>query len=213
LPTGGESKQPMAINLEMMKQLLAEFSEKEALTTEEIRAVQQQTKELEQRILQCQERLKLVSEDRVRINEMLGRYAGINGISGSSIPAPTAPPPVPKTERPPAPGPAPAVSKPAVVQPPPVPSVSAPPPPASSPAASPASFFEDMPPPPPPKAPEAPVPFASAHDLVSSLSAATESAPPPPAPAPEAPAAEGESDEHSDDTVKSINDALRGLFR
>jgi hypothetical protein len=211
----------MAINLEMMKQLLAEFSEKEALTTEEIRAVQQQTKELEQRILQCQERLKLVSEDRVRINEMMQRYAGVNGgTSARSLPSPsasTAPPPVPKAAAP-APGPAPAVSKPAVAQaPPPAPTVSSPPP-SAAPAQTP-NFFEDMPPPPPPKAPEAPVPFTSALDLVSSL--ATESSPPAPAPAapaapapaPEPPAAAEEHDEHGDDTVKSINDALRGLFR
>jgi len=210
----------MAINLEMMKQLLAEFSEKEALTTEEIRAVQEQTKELEQRIMQCHERLKLVSEDKVRISEMMKRYAGVNGLSSTPSSSPVSAP-APKPERPtPSLGPTPAVSKPAVVQaPPPVPTVSSPPSsasPAANPAASPPSFFEDMPPPPPPKAPDAPVPFASAHDLVSSLSAATEPASPAPAPAPapEPPATPAEEhDEHADDTVKSINDALRGLFR
>lgn len=87
------------MNLEMMKQLLAEFSEKEALTTEEIKAIQQQSVELEARIQKCRAKLKTVSGDKIKIEEMRQRYAVLtNGQKRSEntvgVTRPSAPPPV-----------------------------------------------------------------------------------------------------------------------
>jgi hypothetical protein len=227
----------MTINLEMMKQLLQEFAEKEALTNEEIKVVEEQRLELEGRIRKCQDRLRLVSEDKVKISEMMKRYVGagaLNGARSVSAPAPMqnrAPvTPVPSEAPQPRPGrraadasanmqpqaaPAPAplpVPEPAFRAPEPV----APPPPAASAALSPSHFFDE--PPAPPPAPE-PQPFASAQDLVGSLANAAPAEQPPAPPPVEAPPAAvsnepGAADEPApDDTVKSINDALRGLFR
>jgi len=91
------------MNLEMMKQLLQEFAEKEALTTEEIKAIQQQSQELELRIQKCRARLEKVSQDKHKIDEMRTRYAGTGngarrsenfaGVTRSQAPA--APPPAP----------------------------------------------------------------------------------------------------------------------
>lgn len=65
----------MPINPEMLKQLLDEFVEKEAVTREEINVVQQQIEELELRVVESKERLKLVGADRDKINTMMERYA------------------------------------------------------------------------------------------------------------------------------------------
>src|SRR5262245_54310439 len=64
------------INLDVMKQLLQEFVEKETLASEEIKVVQQQIDELEGRIKGCREKLKIVNEDREKIMAMAQRYAG-----------------------------------------------------------------------------------------------------------------------------------------
>lgn len=64
-----------------MKQLLQEFVEKEALVVEESKVVQQQIEELEGRIQGCREKLKTVSEDKEKITAMQGRYAGGLGLS------------------------------------------------------------------------------------------------------------------------------------
>jgi hypothetical protein len=62
------------INLEVMKQLLQEFVEKETLAAEEIKVVQQQIEELEQRAHTCRDKLKTVTEDREKIAAMMQRY-------------------------------------------------------------------------------------------------------------------------------------------
>jgi hypothetical protein len=78
----------MTINLEMLKQLLQEFAVRETLTTEEIKAVDQQSAELKLRIEECRVRLQAISEDKQRIEEMRRRYreaAGVgNGVSVNS---------------------------------------------------------------------------------------------------------------------------------
>jgi len=226
----------------MMKQLLQEFAEKEALTNEEIKVVEEQRVELEGRILKCQDRLRLVSEDKVKISEMMQRYVGagaLNGARSSSAPRPmqnrSPVTPVPVEAPQPRPGRRAADASasmqpqaaPPVAAPPPArtpapeqalraPQPVAPPPPAASAALSPSHFFDE--PAPPPPAPE-PKPFASAQDLVGGLTGAAPAEQPPVPPPLEAPPAAasnepGASDEPApDDTVKSINDALRGLFR
>jgi hypothetical protein len=77
----------MTINLEMMKQLLQEFVEREALTTEEIKAVEQQSQELGARIEKCRDRLRRVSEDKQKIEAMRQRYAGIKSGGNGSLSA------------------------------------------------------------------------------------------------------------------------------
>jgi hypothetical protein len=66
------------MKIEMMKQLMQEFAEKESMTAEEIKAVQQQSQELELRIQKCKAKLLLVSEDKVKIAEMMQRYSSQN---------------------------------------------------------------------------------------------------------------------------------------
>jgi hypothetical protein len=63
------------INVEMMKQLLEEFTEKEALTGEEIKVIEQQVANLNERIEACHDKLKNLSEDRERLAAMSSRYA------------------------------------------------------------------------------------------------------------------------------------------
>src|SRR5947207_965018 len=65
-----------SINTDVMKQLLDEFSEKQALCSEEINAIEQQIIELQQRIPMLHEKLSVVSQDRTKIEEMMNRYAG-----------------------------------------------------------------------------------------------------------------------------------------
>lgn len=62
------------INLEMIKQLLQEFVDKEAVTAEEINVVQQQVQELEARIPRCREKLQLISSDKAKLLSMAQRY-------------------------------------------------------------------------------------------------------------------------------------------
>jgi len=66
------------INLEMMKQLLEEFSEKEALTTEEINVIEKEIVTLEERIDFCRNKLKNLSTDKDKLNAMKERYASGN---------------------------------------------------------------------------------------------------------------------------------------
>ncbi|MBI4533665.1 MAG: hypothetical protein HY711_06925 [Candidatus Melainabacteria bacterium] len=65
-----------SINPELLKQMLDEFSEKEALAAEEINVIEQQLQELDQQITSCRTRLDLVSQDRERVWAMKERYAG-----------------------------------------------------------------------------------------------------------------------------------------
>jgi hypothetical protein len=86
------------MNLEMMKQLLLEFSEREALTTEEIKAIQQQSQELELRIQKCRAKLATVSQDKQKIDAMRQRYSGLgNGQKRSENLAGVMRPPTPPT--------------------------------------------------------------------------------------------------------------------
>ena len=196
-------------SLEMLKKLLDEFAEKEAHTVEEINVVNQQIADLETRVATARTRQAGIAGDRERLNEMKAHYAG-----GA----------ITRSERAPAPGgvplpmqtPQPISAPPASVMPPAPPQQIVAPPPAPAPVAA---------------AVETPKP--NRFDLLDLFSpnentpepvveqqAAPQPAPPPapvpappPAPAP-APVAAAESPkEEEDDTVKSINDALRGLFR
>ena len=65
----------MAINPEMLKQLLEEFEEKQAVTAEEINEIERQIGELEQRIEESKVRLTEVAKDREKISMMKDRYA------------------------------------------------------------------------------------------------------------------------------------------
>lgn len=64
------------INVDMMKQLLQEFDEKEALTAEEIKVIEEQITELETRITTCRDRLQNLNEDKDRLAAMMSRYTG-----------------------------------------------------------------------------------------------------------------------------------------
>jgi hypothetical protein len=191
-------------SLEMLKKLLDEFAEKEAHTREEINVVTQQIVELEQRAESARTRQLGIAGDRDRLNEMKGHYAGgaiaRRAAAGGGVPLPVqTPQAIPAAAMPPAP-----------------PQQAAPPPP----------------PAPAPAAVEAP-PKPNRFDLLDLFSPnegtpepvieqqpAAQPAPQPapaaaPQPAPAAPAAAAPESpkEEEDDTVKSINDALRGLFR
>jgi hypothetical protein len=196
-------------SLEMLKKLLDEFAEKEAHTREEINVVTQQIAELEKRSEAARTRQMGIAGDRDKLNEMKAHYAGgaiaRRAASGGGVPLPLqTPQPMPAS---------------AIPSAPPQPAATAAPPPAPpQPAAAP------PPPQPAPAAAEAPKP--NRFDLLDLFSPneatpepAAEAQPaaqpaPAPAPAPAAAAAPAESPkEEEDDTVKSINDALRGLFR
>jgi hypothetical protein len=62
------------INLEMMKQLLEEFSEKEALTTEEITIIENEITSLEERVIYCRNKLQNLGADKERLTAMKERY-------------------------------------------------------------------------------------------------------------------------------------------
>ena len=77
------------INLEMMKQLLEEFSEKEALTTEEINVIGKEIVSLEQRVGICRNKLQNLGADKEKLTAMKERY-----ISGKFPPPIRAPLPI-----------------------------------------------------------------------------------------------------------------------
>lgn len=64
-----------SINPEMLKQLLSEFEEKQAVCVEEINAITEQITELEKRITDSKERLSSVARDKEKIVLMKQRYA------------------------------------------------------------------------------------------------------------------------------------------
>jgi hypothetical protein len=66
------------INLEMMKQLLQEFSEKEALTTEEINVIEKEITTLEERAKTCHSRLQNLDLDKEKLHAMKERYVSGN---------------------------------------------------------------------------------------------------------------------------------------
>jgi hypothetical protein len=184
-------------SLEMLKKLLDEFAEKEAHTSEEINVVAQQITELEQRAKSARTRQLGIAGDRDQLNEMKAHYAGgaiaRRPAAGGGVPLPMQTPQ--------------AIPTPAMPPTPPQPAA---------------------PPPPAPVAIEAP-PKPNRFDLLDLFSPndgmpepvveqqpAAQPAPQPapvPQPAPAAAAAPESPKEEEDDTVKSINDALRGLFR
>lgn len=63
------------MNPELLKQLLAEFEEKQAVTTEEINEIEKQIEELRARIELSRDRLKEVERDREKVGAMKARYA------------------------------------------------------------------------------------------------------------------------------------------
>jgi hypothetical protein len=72
------------INVEMMQKLLQEFTDKETLTGEEIKVIEEQVHELEGRIGMCRERLQNLNEDKDRLAQMMSRYVGNANPSSSS---------------------------------------------------------------------------------------------------------------------------------
>lgn len=64
----------VAINPEMLKELLEEFTEKEQVNFEEMNAINQQIGELEKRIESSKEKLSSITTDRDRIQSMRERY-------------------------------------------------------------------------------------------------------------------------------------------
>ncbi|MBZ0186868.1 MAG: hypothetical protein K8F91_11535 [Candidatus Obscuribacterales bacterium] len=64
------------IDSEKLKALLDDFTEKEAVTREEINEIENQISELEQRIISSRERLLEVSKDIEKVEVMKSRYAG-----------------------------------------------------------------------------------------------------------------------------------------
>ncbi|PWT95647.1 MAG: hypothetical protein C5B53_11090 [Candidatus Melainabacteria bacterium] len=189
------------INLDVMKQLLQEFVEKEALASEEVKVVQQQIEELEGRIRACQDKLKVVSEDKQQISAMLQRYAGGMGLSpmGAQVLMSS--------------GSKPAASAPHV---------------ASSPAAGAGNLAQSVAETHPSGSAKADSASKAGtgkllDGILSQASQPSESAATNPAPAtptekpgePEEGGAKAEEsgEETPEDAVKSINDALRGLFR
>jgi hypothetical protein len=186
-------------SLEMLKKLLDEFAEKEAHTREEINVVTQQIAELEQRAESARTRQLGISGDRDKLNEMKAHYAGgaiarRAAAGGGGVPLPVqTPQAMPVAAMPPAP-----------------PQPVAPPPPPPSPAQAAVEA--------PPKPNRFDLldlfsPNEGAPEPVVEQQPAAQPAPPPaPQPAPAAAAPESPKEEE-DDTVKSINDALRGLFR
>jgi hypothetical protein len=190
------------INLDVMKQLLQEFMEKEALASEEVKVVQQQIEELEGRIKACQDKLKVVSEDKQQINAMLQRYAGGMGLAPVGSQAPLSS------------GARPAVTSPAQVANP------------SGQTASATNLSQALAEANAPSVGKAEAGKAGAGKLLDGILSGAQpvesaSANPPPAQAAEKPAESEENankteetgEETPEDAVKSINDALRGLFR
>ncbi|MDR3614859.1 MAG: hypothetical protein P4L53_14970 [Candidatus Obscuribacterales bacterium] len=194
-------------SLEMLKKLLDEFAEKEAHTREEINVVTQQIAELEQRAESARTRQQGIAGDRDKLNEMKAHYAGgaiaRRAAAGGGVPLPVqTPQAIPAATMPPAP--------PQPVAPPP-------PPPA------PAQAVVEAPPKPnrfdlldlfsPNEGAPEPVVEQQPAAQPAPQPAPTPTPAPQPAPAPAAAAAPESPKEEEDDTVKSINDALRGLFR
>lgn len=68
----------VAINPEMLRELLDEFTEKEAVTREEMNAINQQIAELEKRIETSKVKLAGLNRDREKINAMQDRYLSGN---------------------------------------------------------------------------------------------------------------------------------------
>ena len=68
----------VAINPEMLRELLAEFTEKEAVNREEINVINQQLEELDKRIDTNKKKLEGLSRDREKILAMKERYLSGN---------------------------------------------------------------------------------------------------------------------------------------
>lgn len=138
----------VAINPEMLRELLDEFTEKEAVTREEINIITSQIEELELRIESNKEKLASLVRDKEKVNSMQERYlqgnwpkvykteeTPANGAApaaasqhSETAPAPAPVAPAPTSEPVPAPGPA--VSEPSPAPAPVAPVAVEPPPPA-----------------------------------------------------------------------------------
>jgi hypothetical protein len=75
-----------AINAEMMKQLLDEFRHKEAMNAQEIGVIEQKIVELENRIAQSQDRLREIAEDREKIKLIVEKYSKAHGTKDYKTP-------------------------------------------------------------------------------------------------------------------------------
>ncbi len=171
------------INVEVLKQLLQEFSEKEALTTEEIGVIEQEVANLEKRIEQCRAKLQNLGEDKEKLAAIRERYTSGAvmpriGIKESTIP------PLPKT----------ATTKPASEV-------------ASKAVATKATEEE-------PAITEIEAPAKESElDIKPAKTKPAKTPAPEPAGESEENISEEASSKESGDTIKSINDALKGLFR
>lgn len=147
----------VAINPEMLRELLDEFTEKEAVTREEINIITSQIEELELRIESNKEKLASLVRDKEKVNAMQDRYLQGNwpkvykteeapaaADTASSKPAAEAPAPAPAAPEP-APAPAPAAPEPAPVPAAPVVAEAPTPPPAPEPAPAPAAEPAEVP--------------------------------------------------------------------
>jgi len=178
-----------SVNVDMLKQLLDDFQEKEALAAEAVNNHQQQIQELEARIGSCRERLNVVAADRERVLAIMQRW--VAGTAAAEPSVPTALAPTPSKARDIFGGPVKAAggggkaAKAAAAKIQDVPEVKAEPISEPSPAPLPA---------------EAPIALTDSDEAVQPAEEIAEAQP------------ESVAKEESGDTVKSINDALRGLF-
>lgn len=151
----------VAINPEMLRELLDEFTEKEAVTREEINIITSQIEELELRIESNKEKLASLVRDKEKVNAMQERYlqgnwpkvykteepAESTNASEAAKPAPEAPAPAASPE--PAATPAPAAPEPVAAPAPAAPPVAEVPAPPSTPEPAPAVAAEPAEAPPP----------------------------------------------------------------
>lgn len=84
---------------EMLRKLLDDFVEKEALVQEELKVIVEQIDELERRLELCRSRLSTIGTDRDRVLQIRGRYADGTFYSPSQIGEYVAPQPAPKVEK------------------------------------------------------------------------------------------------------------------
>jgi hypothetical protein len=233
-------------SLEMLKKLLDEFVEKEALVNEELTVITEQIEEMESRLEKCRVRLGTIGADRTRVIEIKQRYSGGEFYQREQVVTPVAQPvmpvaqpvmpvaqsPQPVAAKPPEPAPEPPIPQPPKPEPTPIPE---PPKPEPSPAAqnarstitginslfgarradsgqsSQVSFDQ------PDMQQQLPTPGEPVARLEQPQPQPQPAQPQPePQPQPQPVAQEeqqAESEEDNSDTVKSINDALRSLFR
>jgi hypothetical protein len=186
------------INLEMMKQLLQEFSEKEALTTEEINVIESEIVNLEQRIEFCRNKLKNLGADKEKLISMQQRYASSNSPAITKNKPPKATPKQPISQSKPNIAQTPAHDKEEHFAP-------------ESVAGLTPSVESQKPKQAPPNVGPTPTPTAPISSLGTILQEANRQ--PEESNQEEANADQEGTPTEGGDTIKSINDALKGLFR